>query len=168
MRPTAQRLMLHFATAREPINRATEPSAGGHPPSLQKQSWASGVHTSGSAQGIWGPGECTLQQALWHRRSSTLSRQREAIHRACRRRAGRQASSHPGQHRVSGVRARRTAQATHFLDGNLCGLPNLAFIESAQSALSVKRPGLPRILRGEQDEGTQEAPGVGKINSARS
>ena len=160
MRPTAQRLMLHFATAREPINRATEPSAGGHPPSLQKQSWASGVHTSGSAQGIWGPGECTLQQALWHRRSSTLqlSRQREAIHRACRRRAGRQASSHPGQHRVSGVRARRTAQATHFLDGNLCGLPNLAFIESAQSALSVKRPGPPRICVENKMKGLKKLP----------
>ena len=57
---TIKRLLLQFATARIPINRATEPSTGGHPPSLQS-------------------------------------------------RAGRQASTHPGQRRVSGALATQSS-----------------------------------------------------------
>ena len=165
------------AVAPKIVNVATEPSAGGHPPSLQTQSWASSVIASGPAQGIRGPCEedcpshsffgrqplwppqpcihrirtiCTerqasahpgqhmvpgamprrkaqatpakQQQALWHRSPSTvhLSRQREAIHRPCRSRAGRQASTHPGQCKVSGISAKRIAQATQGSSAHGC------------------------------------------------
>ena len=114
MRPTAQRLMLHFATAREPINRATEPSAGGHPPSLQKQSWASGVHASGPAQGIWGLGECKIAASAVAQKPVNRATEPSAGGHppSLQSRAGRQASTHPGQRQVSRVMPQVFAQAT--------------------------------------------------------
>ena len=81
------------SNAAGPINRATVPSTEGYPPSL-RQSRASSVHASRTAQGVRGLRKATPS-------AERLCCQREAIHRVWRK-ARRQAFTRPGQRKVSG------------------------------------------------------------------
>ena len=100
------------------------PSAEGYPPCL-RQSRASSVHASGTAQGIRGP-------ARGDPSAVRLCRQREAIHRVwCR--AGRQAFTHLGQRRASGDVRQTTPQLS---DCAISG--RLSTVSAAEQG--VKRP----------------------------
>ena len=84
---------------REAIHRACKAGLGVRRPRIQVSAGYLGPWRMQSSS------SCCNVQRQGSPSTVQLSRQREAIHRACRSRAGRQASTHPGQRRVSGALA---------------------------------------------------------------